>query len=506
VGIIVSLIAIIALYGNVTLEPKPISGDARQNIVVGLHLSQDGVYRENLDDPVYYRREPFYPFLIAAMDRTRGLLGMERIPTACGELDESAWEPCPEILAQFKFIGVTFLVVAAGAACLLVFALTGSYVLSLAAWSLTVASQSLLTYADRNITEVHAAALVTLVALFGVYAVTRRSMWLFAVFGLVLGLLVLTKTIFSIFWVPAALIILAMGWKACSAKRLAASILVFVVCANVLPVAWMTRNALVGGDFELTERRSFGVLSIRASYDTMTPREALAAFFFYTPSIGKRGMEKWGFEEADYTRFDTKNEDGFRRTGQKQYRARMAELQEEYYPVADAETANKNAFADDVIDQVGREARERILSDPIAHLRATIVLAYRAMFPELGFGYRPTKDPLQSADWLSAPPRPVYSVRRPDQTSYNLATGLALLLVPLIGWLRNRDLSPLMAFLPAIYLHGAYAAATHFLPRYAYPELPLRAAALCVLAYYLLSFVWETFSKLPRHNRSEAEA
>ena len=94
---------------------------------------------------------------------------------------------------------------------------------------------------------------MTLVGLFGVYAVMRRSVWAYTALGFTLSLLVLTKVIFAPFWIPLAAIIIVDGWKSLTAKRLALVLAVFVVSANALPLAWMARNALVGGDFKLVE-------------------------------------------------------------------------------------------------------------------------------------------------------------------------------------------------------------------------------------------------------------
>jgi hypothetical protein len=63
---------------------------------------------------------------------------------------------------------------------------------------------------------------------------------------------------------------------------------------------------------------------------------------------------------------------------------------------------------------------------------------------------------------------------------------LALLVLPLYLLFRSRDFSGIILTLPALYSHSVYAAISHFIPRYAIPEIPLRAAALCAMLY----FVW----------------
>ena len=51
----------------------------------------------------------------------------------------------------------------------------------------------------------------------------------------------------------------------------------------------------------------------------------------------------------------------------------------------------------------------------------------------------------------------------------------------------------MLVFLPALYGHGVYALAAHFLPRYAVPQILLRVTAtvlLLYLAWTLLRTVW----------------
>ena len=468
-GLAISLLALVVLYGNVKLEPKGITADARQNVSIGLNLSQHHVYREGLDDPVFYRREPFYPFLVAAYDKARGLLGFEHIPTACAERNVTNAE-CAVALAELKLIGAILLVLTAAMVFLLVLLMTGSYVFAALGWALTIGSYTLLAFLDRHITEVHAAFLLTLVGLVGAFAIKRRSLWLYALLGISAGLVPLTKVIFLYLWVVLLPVIVFTEWKS-SARRLALALGVFLASYAALPVAWMTRNALIGGEFEVIEKRGANALTIRAAYNQMTFREFIAGFFYYTPATG-RDMADWGFEKSDYARLDTKNKNGFRVSSLSALRSRPSALQAQY-------------------DKTFSDARDRILADPLAHLRAGVLLAYGALFPEDGFGYRRLEEDEKtlSESWPVRMPRPQYLMSLWTQTIYNLLATLALLLVPVLGWLRDRDLSALMAFMPAIYCHAAYASISHFLPRYAFPEIPLRAAALCVLTYYLVSFI-----------------
>ena len=58
--------------------------------------------------------------------------------------------------------------------------------------------------------------------------------------------------------------------------------------------------------------------------------------------------------------------------------------------------------------------------------------------------------------------------------------------MPLWFWLGRRRIEVVFVVLPALYLHAVYAVASHFIPRYATPEVPLRiwatALLICLIA------------------------
>ena len=76
-----------------------------------------------------------------------------------------------------------------------------------------------------------------------------------------------------------------------------------------------------------------------------------------------------------------------------------------------------------------------------------------------------------------------------SKTLVNLVGFLALLAVPLWFWFgrRSRRIEIVFVMLPALYLHAVYAAASHFEPRYAEPEIPLRILAVLLLVCLIAS-------------------
>ena len=82
---------------------------------------------------------------------------------------------------------------------------------------------------------------------------------------------------------------------------------------------------------------------------------------------------------------------------------------------------------------------------------------------------------------------------------FNLVSFLALIAVPLWFWRGRGRFEAMLIFVPAIYSHGVYALASHFLPRYAEPQIPLRVVATMVLLY----LVWTVAADRVGAARSE---
>ena len=131
------------------------------------------------------------------------------------------------------------------------------------------------------------------------------------------------------------------------------------------------------------------------------------------------------------------------------------------------------------------EAIARLLADPVQHLKVSLLLAWRGVFTEAGLGL--LSDPLYQRlanvagwyDWA----RWGWAYGPVGASFFNLVSFLALLAVPLWLWLGRGQFEAILVFLPALYGHGACAMASHFLSRYAEPQIPLRVTATMVLLY-----------------------
>jgi len=483
------------------LEMRAESGDSRQNLHLGLRLAQEGIYNDRHDDELgYHRREPALPFLIAGLDLARDAVGLDRLPRTCGEAENTKEPSCVAGTATYRVLLAIILALAAAAAFALSFALTGQRAAAYGAFLLTGTSSTLIAASHRFLTEIPAACLLIMVSLAWVWAWRSRRPAAFVLLGLASALLVLTKVIFAYLWLLIVLATLAMALAQRSVDRRLLMLLGLFIAAHALPtVSWMTRNYIQSDHFALTEKRSFKVLSVRAAYNSMRWDEYFAGFAYYTPMFRPNDLEAMGIEARSFERFDTKNEDGFRRTGQKQYRKRLCEFYRIAYP--SAAPTEKCDMPRAIAEQIGSEAKARILADPLAHLRVTILLAYRALFPERGLGYWANpKAPNLAAESGLPWPKLGHRFSLSVMTWYNMLTAFALFAMPFLLYRQRRDLSGLIVVLPVLYSHGAYAFATHFIPRYATPEIPIRVTALLVLLTLVLSMAMRA---LPRPGRSD---
>lgn len=119
-----------------------------------------------------------------------------------------------------------------------------------------------------------------------------------------------------------------------------------------------------------------------------------------------------------------------------------------------------------------------------------MLLGWRAVFVEEGLGFlgSPLTQRLSDINGFAGWPRWRQVYGATTRTAFNLIGFLALTVVPLWLWVRTGHFEAVLVFLPALYAHGAYSLASHFLPRYALPEIPLRITATVLLLHLVWSF------------------
>lgn len=308
-----------------------------------------------------------------------------------------------------------------------------------------------------------------------------------ALAGLALGLLTLTEATFQyyLFIFP---VIAAFGiWKSPTRRGpLTQAMAAAAFIALMTPVPWMARNARDVGQFAIV-KGSEEIIGIRAEYGRAEWTEIRGAFAYYMPArnypfaheIRERAMRLLEPENFSYDRFDRDNPMGLYR----RYKRRsgdVAALAESIHPgwkdlVQSRRYAIQMRYDDDwtrqdwlTIQNVKRQAALQLIrQDWLKHIALTFVFAERGADADRRalrtYGVPYAIDALESA------------AKFVKVTALPLAPAAILF----FAW-RRRDLSLALLALPMLYAFAAHAAATHFLPRYSSPYLPVLVVMLAL--------------------------
>lgn len=146
----------------------------------------------------------------------------------------------------------------------------------------------------------------------------------FALAGVFLGLLCLTRPSFVVL-VPAilALIVVQARWLA-SEGRIWGRVLAFAAAVLIVIAPWVTRNAISLGKFSLTEEYGSATLIERLAFDDMTGKEFFLAFPYCLPEIGPWAVDRL-FGPRTMARFEWNAEQSFFDTGRARRMALAAE-------------------------------------------------------------------------------------------------------------------------------------------------------------------------------------
>ena len=482
----------ILVYGFGNLSLYFARADGLQNLRLGIMLAQDGTYRQFPRQVDEHSREPLGPSLIALTDIAAAATGFGALPIECvGDETEilTRSERCRHQYVPYQVTNLVLLVLGALGVFWLVLRLTGRRTLAYLAFLLTAQSAALLASADSFYTEVHAATLMVAVGGLAWLTATSRRLMLAALLGLALAALVLTKVVFTYLWIPIALALVAADLLRRRLDWTTAGLIGVMLVAQSAPVAgWMARNYWVSGDFSVVEARSADVLLQRAFLNTMRHDEWGAGFAYYLPPTGASGWLEGTPPEA-FERFERRRSSSFRSVA-----LRFLAGDELRDDSSGPQTgADANARRRVIDDELADEALTRLLSNPAQHLKVGVLLAWRGVFVEEGQGFlgSPLTQRLADIHGLAAWPRWRRAYGATAATLTNIIGFFSLFLVPLWFWLGRGRFECVLVFLPALYLHGAYSLASHFLPRYALPEIPLRITATALLLHLVWSFFRE---------------
>ncbi len=500
--LLVSLCLVLLVYDTGNISLRPAGADGWQNLKLGLTLAREGHYREHPTQVGYHFREPFMPAVIAIADLTRQALGHAPLPSQCLQW---IYTECWPKHAPYKVVQVVFLLLAAVGSFFLVLWFTRTKLLAYTSFFLVARSAMLLYGLDDFYTEIVAAALMVSTCILSLLALNKRRWEYGALLGLSLTALVLTKVVFAWLWVFIALVFMVSDRLEKKSHRSTALLVSVFLAVHFATVgAYMTRNYVTSGDFSLVERREFRVWSIRVAYNEMRDDEFAAGFLYYLPKVSESELVSSGIPPAAFERFNMFRGAGFFSTGQRNYRARLRG--DEWEPEQR-----------EIAREIENDTKAQLLANPWQHLKVSLLLAWRGVFAEHGLGHTHDESGSAAAEY-GAPARgePMYGVLVYDvlgserladlwglgawprwgqgfsgatSTIVNLTGSLALIAAPLGFWFFCGRFEAVLVTLPALYSHGVYAVASHFIPRYAQPEIPLRVVAtMLVLSLLLVPF------------------
>ncbi|MEF2145615.1 MAG: glycosyltransferase family 39 protein [Desulfovibrionaceae bacterium] len=356
------------LYHGLKVNDRGTGDDAREFWATAYHIQRHNSFSmqhtQGVPDKLDAYRPPVYPLLMAGVIelvpelRTSDFSWLFNPPPGGGD-------PVPPAsLKTMKYLQVLFYLGAAFTAMALLIRFTGNRNWGYAAFVLTAIHPFMDSFVNRYYSELTATVLVGLFALLFHQAVRRRNLGWFAVAGLCLGVLTLTRAQWYYVGPACGLYAVLVGLIRKNERkalgRLTAGALLMCLLMFLLVLPWKERNQEQFGRGFITERAGIA-LDLRSRYSLMTGKEILASFLYWTRMSELRDdLLPRLMDRADYRNLI--REEGY----YFQALQRSGEL-EAQYPRAEA----------DLIQF--REAAHRLLSHPLHYLRSLPSLTYRGM-------------------------------------------------------------------------------------------------------------------------------
>jgi len=326
---------------------------------------------------------------------------------------------------------------------------------------------------DRTYTEVQAGALMVWVSFVLIRALQTRKYFWYILSGVCLGLLTLTKAVFLYIGIGVVFTLLVVCLvKQTRIKRLANIKLIGVMAACMIAVLmpWMLRNRIQLGTWSISGRGG-DVLFVRATKNQMNNTEFKGAFYLYAPPALKKYIGDYlGFTDTDLEAggsLQRINRDGSSSFGWPDLQAEWAGKPEDavsFYRSARAERVRLEMYYEEqgaedpaqlAADALQQRAIEMIKSDPIKHLKTSLVFAWRGTWID-GVRFR-----------------------------YLVAGFTALWILGFWGLIRRND-EMIGITLPAMGVFAFHALFTHFIPRYSMILIPILMISLVVSIGWIL--------------------
>ena len=352
------------------IKPKPLSGGSRQYFFLAYNMLHHGAYSMNIKDspnltPSSYRPPGYSTFLAICLAIIPDFQEItlkdivrqdERGKAIVHSKDNSGF-------MKIKYFEAFLHLLISLIAMWLTWKITGKYYAAILVLLWVGFHPKLSSSVNTLHSEILQSFLATLFSLLLYYIVEKKNIMLFAISGLLLGCLALTRGTWYYFWLPALLIFFYLAWRfPYERKTIITGICLFMTCFVLIVGGWMARNYFHFERAFLSERGGVA-LDIRMNINMMTWQEYKASFLVWSKSeyLSKTALKKL-FKPEEYERIVRTNPNSFYQTA----RTRRGELNEIYSPqLADKIQLN--------------EAVDKLFHHPFRSIFSTIPITYRGI-------------------------------------------------------------------------------------------------------------------------------
>ncbi len=377
---IICLIGSLICLGLMAAKSKldaPDRHDSRQYIAAGYNLNTYGLYSQSMADDHNITpgigREPGFPLVLAAIYRL-GLGGIEAATMAC-LATEAGCGVQPYTAVQW--LNRIFFALAGVLLFQFCLNVTSSLKLATVAGASVWLNIKLQSSMDQIVSDPLALFLVCgfsfLLLKTGKTNCDRTRVGLAGAAGFCLSFLILTKAIFLYFFYLAVVFCggLLLFHARKRIKSFLPAVLIFVLCAALLPALWIKRNGEVSGEYKITDSRAGIALSARNVFHDMTLQEYFTSFVYWFPGSGDNWSEKF-IPEQHWIRFKEQNPDGFYLKGHTAFGENVARL-----------SAEQGRTPQDAEQIWTTTLKNQVLSSPLTHALTTIPLFYRGVLADV---------------------------------------------------------------------------------------------------------------------------
>jgi len=461
---IITLLSLLISAGHIlNLNFNRPSHDRSHYIAYAYNTLKYGVYSRgrSLDPSPDMRREPGWPLFLMTSMLLNPSIDLKDSPTKCIARGE---DKCIEAITWLKIINIIFLMMCALIASLIVYKILNNVLFSLFCFLMISLSGTLGKYAVSFYNEILTALLILLVS-YSLYNLVNNtySKKRTVIFGLLLGILILTKAIFYYFIFISG-ICLFVYWKInkISLKRSLYGTAILLFAAFILIGPWKIRNYINFKTFSLAERSGI-VLLTRSYFNEAVSKDYIGSIILYSSRID------W-IKKKYRKRIDTKL---LRELKSSKYKRDAYSLRDKL----SSERGLKHPELDNYMFKLGAS---RILTGIDKHILAVVPVSLKGMFSERGYGFynKNTSVTVGKKYFNFDVSKYFYSLNAFPNILYMISFVITIFL-----GLIKKKYSLLFFLLPSIYLFAMYASFSHFLARYSAPLIPIYVICTSIVLF-----------------------